>query len=1448
MNKKELFNENLKEENENNDNDFNLNNIIIKEKIIGKDQKFLYDKFLEFLIFNKNINNNSKIKINEVINLLEEIKNEKIIIVICNYIKSEEEIINNFFEYIIKEISYENNDDKLLDDMIIIKDKYFLIIFSIIKTIIIECVIYNNNTTKINPKINNDLILFIFKLLINIINSYSNLDADNNKIKLKIAQKLKILELISSIFILLLNKDNNFILINRENINILFQCMFKNIISFKPFDIDKKVKTVPKNKNIFDLDNDDEGEDEEIKEENKEFDENELKKIIIENYIELICLLYKKYGLESDELNYIHNNKSKKECLIVIKNYIININIKINNVILMIDLIDLIIIYEDYNIKEKKEKLFSLSYMDQLKFKYKNINTMDAFIIRNRIQNTFNYLKNPKDTNNKYKIFRVRSIFNDIEKVRLKFMNIINANNANKNSINMSNNKELRIYYEKIKYCFFYYFDKIYSNENNAENKILISLDDKKLMLFDMIKIFSLLLSTKENIIIFIKDNILELTINILNEPNLNKNEFIEYCKEHLFIIFDKLTEDLQIIINENNFDYNIFMAYVLNDYSLINKIIFDLKNNNEKDIYKNLKKYYKMKIKTISRIISLFSKEKDFLINNLPVVNYNSVNIILTIDNLDSVVVLNYLVILKNIISNGNINTEEENKSLLILLNHIIEKYFIDINIINEILLLIELKIEDECFIKSLVEKGLLKKLIEIYIISFDEKEGEKIFKVYLTGIVLINKLLKYNFALSEIINIDMNPLIKKVKENISNIIICNNYLLIYIKIKNYLKENNINKQQINSLFSKEVIYLIIEIFSNSIKDNNSKEIINNCLEILSYYIEMPSSYLILYKYNSDNFLIIYLFKSINIYLNEINIVNYSIKILFRLFSQIKINKENNIVELNLENKEDDLPEDLFLEESSNISKIFTDDYFLNFINNNIAKIIILYYNDDNFGIIKNLIELIRIIIIIMQSEINHKTLLESFINIGEKFINFILEKNLEKNNGFISDTYTLNLINHFSFLIFHLISLDKEILRKDFVSLLISINNIIKIFYMTEEIIKRYLYIIYIISIYSDKMELNKRIKIIIEILDNIKKHKELYDKETYANDNQIESIFLITKILFSLQYFSLDLINNNLYFILVHFPKLKIFSENTKLNYKEKDYIEFKHNLSELCSLYYIQSSQETINIINIIINLIKEYISFIRKENDKNIIINDIDELIFLFNITKNLCNKTPFISDEIVKDKNINNFFINNIKNFIIELNTEEYEVKNDQLLDKYEELSDKYDELLDAINNEKEYIDTEKEEKIFENNKKIYLIGFTIGKENYEKIKEFLTKKYDVILYADETCFKKSTIHIDEDLDILYATANMNDKIRIDTMKVDTIYEIINDNSNEAFEVNLNKTKSNKCFSLYSKYKKPNKEHFFEKDINVECFTEEFCSKYVKILSQLVELYKMIKE
>ena len=142
----------------------------------------------------------------------------------------------------------------------------------------------------------------------------------------------------------------------------------------------------------------------------------------------------------------------------------------------------------------------------------------------------------------------------------------------------------------------------------------------------------------------------------------------------------------------------------------------------------------------------------------------------------------------------------------------------------------------------------------------------------------------------------------------------------------------------------------------------------------------------------------------------------------------------------------------------------------------------------------------------------------------------------------------------------------------------------------------------------------------------------------------------------------------------------------------------------------------------------------------------------------------VCIKTPLLGDEILKKEKVSSFFMNKIKNFI-----EEHNNDNNELLDEY-------DECLELINNEQEYVDIEKDKILLEYNKKSYLIGLTIGKENYKKMKDFLTEQNDVILYADDTCFKRCTLSVDENLNIIYVTATTNDnRIKVDCMKIDTI-------------------------------------------------------------------------
>ena len=77
---------------------------------------------------------------------------------------------------------------------------------------------------------------------------------------------------------------------------------------------------------------------------------------------------------------------------------------------------------------------------------------------------------------------------------------------------------------------------------------------------------------------------------------------------------------------------------------------------------------------------------------------------------------------------------------------------------------------------------------------------------------------------------------------------------------------------------------------------------------------------------------------------------------------------------------------------------------------------------------------------------------------------------------------------------------------------------------------------------------------------------------------------------------------------------------------------------------------------------------DYISFLNINNQKSNNVKNLlnKEFIFLLRIIKNLCIKTPFMSEEILKKENISSSFMNTIKNYITKLNIENSEDNEDK--------------------------------------------------------------------------------------------------------------------------------------------------------------------------------------
>ena len=231
-----------------------------------------------------------------------------------------------------------------------------------------------------------------------------------------------------------------------------------------------------------------------------------------------------------------------------------------------------------------------------------------------------------------------------------------------------------------------------------------------------------------------------------------------------------------------------------------------------------------------------------------------------------------------------------------------------------------------------------------------------------------------------------------------------------------------------INRINITDVKKLVINILEKYL-DTCHKNLIKYSLEVIGFFIESPNNLINFSKSIDKNnrILMACLFKCINLNLSDSIIINLSIKILFRYISYIKINKENsriNSLENNLEDDEedDDLPDDLFSEEYPQVLQIFKCKYFKEFMENYLVKLLDIYLiKQKNPEIIKNVIEIIRILINIIDCIENLETLYSGIIEVLFKFLNIFLKynQNIKEN----SNESILDLIKHFTFLSYKII-----------------------------------------------------------------------------------------------------------------------------------------------------------------------------------------------------------------------------------------------------------------------------------------------------------------------------------------------------------------------------------------------------------------------------------------
>ena len=1173
--------------------------------------------------------------------------------------------------------------------------------------------------------------------------------------------------------------------------------------------------------------------------------------LIIENILKTINIFYYYFSLDSKELNEIHNNESHKECLKELKRIIIDMmsDCETDSMIEIINFIKIIILYENRNNINNNDvlnnnQLFNISFIEQVKeFIEKKYNLEQDNPIKQGIESIINLVNEPNKKDNYEKILKYKiSKNNEIISLKQFLKNITEESNYNnlltqiqkKNNILINNNELLKKCYIKIKEEFVFIYNEIvnfYQIQNNTNENIII-IEEKYVKLIEIFKLLKYFLITPEedNLVILVKDNIFNCIISILDININGLYLFNDKCRDQCFILFDIITNIESILHNELIYKNISFTNYILKEFiNYINNFKNFLNNKQQNidcDIYNNIDK---IKFKKISKIICEISKEKEFLKSNLQIINFNSLYIIFLVDGIESYVISLYINILKNyliLIQDDNIYllSNEDNNILASLIINIFNKYNNDSSITLELFSLIDIKSNDEYFIKLLINNNLSSIIFPIFS-CFSEESNKELQKhnsqCIFPALNTIYNLLKYNFFIIELLNIGINNVINCLNQYIFNTKICEIFLLIILKIIE-------NKENINMLIKRvnitDVKRLVINILDKYL-DTCHKNLIKFSLEVIEFFIESPNNLINFSKSNDKNntILMTCLFKCINLNLSDFNIINSAIKILFRYISYVKINKEKsriNSLDNNLndeEEEDDDLPDDLFSEEYPQVLKIFKCKYFKEFMENYLVKLLDIYLiKQKNPEIIKNIIEIIRILINIIDSKENLGILYTDIIEVLFKFLNIYLkyDNNIKENNT----ESILDLIIHFTFLSYKIISIKKEIITNNVIIIISLISIVINNFKIKIELIERFLQIMDDTCSYGNKTQLIKSINIAKGIFNKL---RQIYESMEIKEEKKEFIIFIFTKILKELCKYDLDILKNNLLFILKNIPLQNVKDRNaiSDDNKSEKEYPEFKDKLLRICCLYYIESNDEAALFLNIIKNLYDQYTSLSSDINKTNY------EIRFLLCIIFDLCIKTSYLKEEIKKD---NQLILSQIKIYISHLS------KVDSNLNLA------YEKCMNEMKTEKKY--SSKNDEIIKqhNNNRTILLVDKIKAEAFNKMKLFLLIDNIIYYYTNKNCLK-CKMSMDEDLKII----NINNEAeKIEPIKIETISKIINDNSNQAFSPKgffSRKTKSLNCISIYSLNDKQE-----EIIYNIECQNEEIASKYVKFLNLLIDLDKNV--
>ena len=496
-----------------------------------------------------------------------------------------------------------------------------------------------------------------------------------------------------------------------------------------------------------------------------------------------VIVIFTSIYKSKDDAKFAYTNQNWVDSLINIKNIIENNINNIRDIMQVLEMFMCIIRYEHNEIV--KEVIMNSMYFTELKLKL--VESVNYKLIYNSIEKCIMMIENPDS--NELKLSAIEENNNLIKE--LKQISKSDRKNAvvkrrerandstysrSRSNNNMENNPNLQAQFERICIKFNSTIDMII--EKTSMNEKIINECEE---LIELLKLINLFAKEKSNIIKIYDNGIISKLILIMN------NEDVSFSALHEgFTLLCKLIS------------YDDYTNKVLEDAKTCEYFLNEFDKIDQNDS-KPFSEYEKNKLFTITKIISVLSQDKSFVVNNN--VRYlNEKKLIKDLSNLyyGSDICLNLLMILNNIIiakelfKENNLSSEQKGEIIMKIWNTF-EK---DHEVIDEILTITESLYKDSYFVYDIINSNFILKIQQL--LQCSTVDSNLIYHC----ITIIDLLMVHKFFISKIGDRTFfKVVIQNATKSIFNTKIVDKALsFIYKAILaekfyiNVLEENNIN------------------------------------------------------------------------------------------------------------------------------------------------------------------------------------------------------------------------------------------------------------------------------------------------------------------------------------------------------------------------------------------------------------------------------------------------------------------------------------------------------------------------------------------------------------------------------------------------------------------------------------------------------------------------------